>query len=277
MFPRLKKLWPYLCLLFINNFLLLSTKVLGKSLFLIEADVGYSSLEYEEIRTGQNSLDTIFSQTGLRFRGRAEYMFWPGLMYVGTSIDHGTPISTSVDQTSSNDPGGCCEITSTDMKSYFGLFIPGARPINLTLLAEFSSSDIETTSSAYGHSTASGMQYGFSADITSNGGTSLYAKWFPWKDVSNREEVQLGLSFNLSPKSSSYPESLFLEGLIFKVDYRQITLNFDGDNRVKIDRKEVTASLGLEILIICPIHNRFIFVCCTCIGICLIPTSNGDS
>ena len=90
------------------------------------------------------------------------------------------------------------------------------------------------------------MQYGFLIDLTADNGASIYAKWYPWKTVSNREEINAGVQFVIGGKDASYPYSLFKQGMTLNFDYRQIILYFDGVTDIEIERRELSASIGFR-------------------------------
>lgn len=217
----------------------------NKFAFKFEVDIGHTQIDFSEIHESQNFLDTIFTQTSIRYRTKGEFMLIPGWITLGASFDYTAPTSADVEQTSSVDTGGCCEVQTTDAKTYAIVYVP-TRPVNLAALVEYVYSDIGTSSNAYGHTTAEGMQYGFLMDLTADNGTSIYAKWYPWKSVSDREEINAGVQFVIGGKEAGYPYSLFKSGMTINFDYRQIILLFEGVRDIKIERKELTASIGFR-------------------------------
>ena len=125
-----------------------------KFAFKIEADVGYTQINFEEIHESQNFLDTIFTQDSTRYRVKGEFMLLPGWITLGGEYIYTIPSSADVEQTSTSDPGGCCKRYKQQMRKLMQLFIYQLGFINLAALVEYVYSDIDTSSNAYGHTAA---------------------------------------------------------------------------------------------------------------------------
>lgn len=213
-------------------------------IFKWEMDIGHTQVEYIETHETQNPLDLRFVQRGIRARGLVEWMIIPRWLWVGGSIDKIFPNSSEVKQMSFVSES-CCEMKTTNSKGHIGLWLPSSRPVNLSLIAEYFTSKVQTSSPEFGYAKRSNWQYGAQIDITSYSGQTFYACWFPW-GPDEYLEMRAGLQFKLSGAGNRYPFSLFNSGILINIDYRRIMLDFNSPVTIDIDRREYTASLGIR-------------------------------
>lgn len=214
----------------------------------LEIDFGYSEINYSETNELTPENNTRFNQTGSRARGKLEMMPWPGVFYIGTSVDKFYPETATVRQQSDEDTSGiCCEIETTDYRSYIGYWVPGTRPLNVTLLAEYYVSRMKSSSPSFGYSKITGMQYGFAIETTNDMGAHLYLKYYPFNDNDDRTELNVGLHLNIGGKPQPYPYSIFKTGFMIKANYKKVTNEIELSNSTtEIAREEMTFSIGFR-------------------------------
>ncbi len=204
----------------------------------LEADLGYSFLKYDETHYGDHSLDTNFNQESFNLQLTYQLFLISGFFYTKLDAQY---IGA---QTNTNELGD--RVYLLNGNGSIGLIIPGTRPFNLTLAAEYYFTRMYPSRDGFGTTPLTGLQYFPLLDYTTpNGLMSLYLKYPLFSSLSNREEFSGGIIFRfLFNKPLPYPYASFQHAILLKTDFSLTKTYFDDEAKVKSRVQALTISLG---------------------------------
>ncbi|HLE11726.1 MAG: hypothetical protein A2504_15490 [Bdellovibrionales bacterium RIFOXYD12_FULL_39_22] len=206
----------------------------------IEVDAGYSYLKFDETHYGDRSLDTNFNQESLNFQLTYQLFLISGLLYTRLDAQYiGVLTHSSVDGS---------RVFLLNGNGSVGLIVPGTRPLNLTLAAEYYYTRPFTSSDNFGADAQDGVQYYPLLDYTRPDGVlSVYFKYPLFASISNREEFSSGIIFRfLFNRPLPYPYAAFQHAVILKADFTLTKTYFEAEDgsEIKSRVQALTFSVG---------------------------------
>lgn len=224
------KTWLYLL------FLLVIIPVDVMALARFEITPGGRQTSYEERREAQNFLDSDFTQRGAGLRAEAQFSVIWDILSLGGTVDYMAAFTSSDDNKDFN---------LFEQTSYVALSLP-SMPVNLTLVAEQFYTTMSPSEDTFGITNMSGVQYYPYLDFDFANGSTIYLRYPLFGTVSNKEEFSVGVKFLLTDKTATYPNNTYHRAWVFRIDYKDITLNFRGIRAVDISMKTFSAGLGYQ-------------------------------